>query len=301
MSRAATHWMKFYVSDYIADTMHLSTVEHGAYFLLICHYWQTQKPLMDDDKKFCLITKLSTKQWKKIKDNLATFFQIDEHGWSHRRLTDEIKRASFAFEERQKKGQNAAQKRWNKKAKPLKNNDSAMLGASVENTTGIEKNMLAAFKNDAETETDTERIKNYNKKDFIKFWDFYPIKIGKANALKAFKKALTKTDAKNLLAGVAEYKQNKKPDIAFCNPATWLNQERWLDEWDSKTILGNAVQNESFEWEMRLRHYKPDGYWKSDWGERPCSKKCQAPTHLLDEWRDKWGKNVDGQNAGKNL
>lgn len=32
-------WMAFYVADYLADTLHLSATEHGAYLLLISHYW----------------------------------------------------------------------------------------------------------------------------------------------------------------------------------------------------------------------------------------------------------------------
>ena len=33
-------WMAFYVRDYIANTPLLSLEEHGAYLLLMCHYWE---------------------------------------------------------------------------------------------------------------------------------------------------------------------------------------------------------------------------------------------------------------------
>ncbi|KPB86159.1 Prophage PSPPH04 [Pseudomonas syringae pv. maculicola] len=45
---AALPYMQFYVADYLADTSHLTTEEHGAYMLLLFSYWQTGKPLRID-------------------------------------------------------------------------------------------------------------------------------------------------------------------------------------------------------------------------------------------------------------
>jgi hypothetical protein len=62
------------------------------------------------------------------------------------------------------------------------------------------------------------------------FWPSYPHQVGMPVARKAFFSALKKVDLETLMAGLEAYKQTKPDNIAWCNPATWLNQERWADQ-----------------------------------------------------------------------
>lgn len=66
---------------------------------------------------------------------------------------------------------------------------------------------------------------------FDAFWDAYPEKVGKGAARKAFAQAIRKTDVATMRAAIDRYRAAKPDDRPWANPATWLNQERWLDEY----------------------------------------------------------------------
>lgn len=89
-------WMPLYVADYLADTRHLGAVEHGAYLLLIMHYWQTGG-LPDDDTQLARIACCTAAEWRKIRGVVANFF---EPGWKHGRVNDELLKAARISENR---------------------------------------------------------------------------------------------------------------------------------------------------------------------------------------------------------
>lgn len=64
---------------------------------------------------------------------------------------------------------------------------------------------------------------------FDAFWADYPNKVGKAVASKAFQQARQRAPIETIMAGLARYVA-KTDDRPWCNPATWLNQDRWDDQ-----------------------------------------------------------------------
>lgn len=87
MSKIKT-WMPVYIGDYLADTMRLSTLQHGAYFLLMLEYWR-QGPLPDDMDELSAIARAERKTWdKSIWPTLKRFFSKAEDGLLHQKRAD---------------------------------------------------------------------------------------------------------------------------------------------------------------------------------------------------------------------
>lgn len=85
---AALPYMQLYVADYLADTAHLTTEEHGAYLLLLFSYWQTGKPLRAD--RLASVSRMSNERWISVEDTLKDFFHVDGNTWVHFRVEADL-------------------------------------------------------------------------------------------------------------------------------------------------------------------------------------------------------------------
>jgi hypothetical protein len=94
------------------------------------------------------------------------------------------------------------------------------------------RNAVTVTPTDTDTDIKKERgakapKKVCNENLFLEFWEVYPRKVARGDALKAYLKALSRASHAEILAGVKRY----KPDPKFTkHPATWLNADCWLDE-----------------------------------------------------------------------
>jgi uncharacterized protein YdaU (DUF1376 family) len=84
-------WMPLYIADYLADTQHLTTEQHGAYLLLIMAYWQ-RGHLPDDDKIKAKICGLTRYKFLRHNPTLQSMFTGPE--WRHRRIDRELEKAN---------------------------------------------------------------------------------------------------------------------------------------------------------------------------------------------------------------
>jgi uncharacterized protein YdaU (DUF1376 family) len=105
-------WMPLYLDDYLGDTGHFRAAEHGAYLLLIMHYWK-RGCLPVDDRQLSAIARMSPAEWKRAKTVIEPMFLP---GWKHKRIDAELERAAEVSEKYAKRARGAAEKRWSNHA-----------------------------------------------------------------------------------------------------------------------------------------------------------------------------------------
>lgn len=104
-------WMPLYIGDYTADTMHLDGPKHGAYILLIIHYWRAG-PLPEDDESLAIIARTDLKEWKKrIGPVIRQFFRSEDGKLRHKRIDNELLNAQANIDQRRAAGLASAAKR----------------------------------------------------------------------------------------------------------------------------------------------------------------------------------------------
>ena len=93
--------MPIHIGDYMRDTGHLRAAGHGAYLMLLFHYWSTGS-LPEDDEQLSAIARMSSAEWRKMKPTIEKFFKP---GWRHGRVEEDLEAAKQSYEARAKAGQ----------------------------------------------------------------------------------------------------------------------------------------------------------------------------------------------------
>ena len=199
-------YMQLYTSDYLADTAHLTTEEHGAYLLLLMNYWQRAKPLDNSNGRLAHVTRLSAERWAAVEPVLAEFFTIDGETWTQARIERDLDKI---------------------RAKSSKLAANGSIGGSKKQANA--KQMPIYEEEDKEEEEDKDED-NKKTSSFDSFWSVYPRKTAKGAATAAWVKALKKATPEEIIKAAVSYRDDPNREEGFtAHASTWLNQERWLD------------------------------------------------------------------------
>lgn len=144
---AALPYMQLYIADYLADTMHLSTEEHGAYLLLMFNYWQTGKPIPKN--RLAKIARLSNERWTSVEQTLNEYFNDNGKEWVHDRIECDLESVRAKQIQRSEAGKSSA----------LKRKGASASRASIGTATTVERPLNKRSTNkerDPDTDPDTD-------------------------------------------------------------------------------------------------------------------------------------------------
>jgi len=209
------HYFEHNIKDYRADAFTLTMIQHGAYRQLIDQYYLNEEPLTLDLEVLCADLLVRGEDEKKaVVFILGKFFNKTEGGYVHKRCDAVIQ----AFKEKSDKNRDNAYKRWNKVT------DANALPQECERNAN------------QEPLTNNKKPKNIHagKSDrFDDFWSAWPSgerKQSKAACKKKWESKGLDEIADKIITHVEKMKLTDQWIRGFePMPATYLNQERYLD------------------------------------------------------------------------
>lgn len=236
MTKKVDTWMPFYVTDYLGDTMHLNTAQHGAYLLMLLACWKSGGEIPDDEGQLACITRLQIPEWRRHSDTLRRFFSAADGVLRHGRVMAELAKAKLLSEKRSAIGKLGGRPANEKQEQT--NSFPIAEAKSKQNETPSPSPFPKG-----KTPLTPQGVESADR-GFEAFYAAYPRKQAKAAAKKAFV-SIKPTDellavmleAINRDAASEEWQRDKGRFIPY--PATWLNGRRWED------VPGSALSSPS--------------------------------------------------------
>lgn len=150
---------------------------------------------------------------------------------------DALAKLSKADEERKAKGRERWRKWKESNGANVSKHEQTLANSSKRLTRGEDNNKTNNLEDISSLRSDNISIKpDFDREFETEFWPIYPRKVGKGQALKAYRAARKQSDCQTITAGARRYATERAgQDQQFTrHAATWLNGQGWLDEPASK-------------------------------------------------------------------
>jgi uncharacterized protein YdaU (DUF1376 family) len=232
-----TPYFAFFAADFLVGTAMMTLPERGAYITLLAYQWEHGSIPGDDIAALGRLFGTSkTKEIRSVFRAISGKFERTSNGeWRNKRLERERLRMDRMRQKNAENGRSGAEKRWRGHSETngetmarLKPNDSILIPIPIYKDPPIVPL----------TGDDTPKESPLRQR-FESWWKSYPKRIGKGAAWKAWKriKPDENTTAIMVASVVLQLTTRQWQEGFIPNPATWLNQERWLDEVEGTSAM----------------------------------------------------------------
>jgi len=233
------NFYKRYMGDYGRDTAHLSLAEHGAYALLLDHYYSTEAALPAELLALYRLCRAFDKSEQKAVESVANmYFPVGEDGLRHNARADrEIPKDQRNIETARVNGKHGGRPISKTTAKPI----AKPIAKPQQNPAGIDNGTQAkpAAKTHQTPDLEQEQEQEQRSKSlgqqaarFDDFWAAYPNRKGKAEALKKWRSQSLDAIADRIIADVKARIACDREWISGYVPhgSTYVNGRGWEDE-----------------------------------------------------------------------
>lgn len=129
------HYFQFEIKEWVANTAHLTLEEEAAYLRLIFYYYDSEKPISQDDLP--MVFRKCRVPESIGKGIMLEFFTCDNGWWIHKRCDAEIARYHAKKDQASKAGKASAERRFNERSTPVQpiiNHKSSITNQESKNT-----------------------------------------------------------------------------------------------------------------------------------------------------------------------
>lgn len=256
--------LPLWTDAYLGDTHHLTTIEHGAYLLLLIAAWRTKEcGLPDDDRKLAKFAHLTARQWSRMRPALEGFYRIEDGMWWNDRLLDERDAVRRLTMQRSDAGKASALKRKHRGATSVgtKSQRNGNTHTHTQETTNSASGAYA-FQG---------RVIRLNRRDY----DGWRKRFSALPDLDA--ELATRDD------WLAEQPYHVRKNWFHSTPQHLLNKHNAaIERRDANGHSFTPQPSESEAWAIRLHDWQENGFWTpANWGPPPDHPDCQAPKEML--------------------
>lgn len=271
--------MLLWTDSYLGDTSHLTTVEHGAYLLILMSMWRAGGTLPNDETRLARTARLGLDKWRKIAPTIMAFLSVDHDLVTQKRLKLELEIATGKREKLEQAGRLGGRARALKRLSSAPSDviidDQAMPVAEAKHEASlpITNNQLPVIDKNPPLSTPQESGGGEDF-GFDRFWDLFP-KDGLPSKPKAADAWLELTLAERVqaIAAIPAHRA-AKPTTHPISPERWLREQRF-SAYGSKptgpskvTVERMSPQGDAWEQYAKATAGKglpwPNGRWQCD-------------------------------------